>query len=195
MSSRLQSKIPVIALSISIVSLLMLGMVIWVNLSAQDKINELNNQIESMQSTLQFAEGMQPELTQIKQHIRKIEQKIRVLDPDAVSPPVEKTTQMAIQPHIITPDTPIQQVQQATSSSGSHWLVIVASFDTLKKAERAQKKQQQNGMNTRITTAKSHKHTWFRTVQTGFKSKSQAQHFAQQLKTQGIKDAWVQYKP
>jgi len=195
------TKIAWIALLLSMASLALLAIATWINLSYQDTLHSMENQLNQLQSALKSAESMQPELIQLRQQMESTQVKLRSLEQQVLTnanksaPPISSSTP------IITPSSPIQSPALLSSSSKAtppaspHWIVVISSFDSAKKASLAQQSQRLQHLNTSVTTATVRHRTWYRIVKSGFQEKRKALLFANQLKEQGFKDAWVQYQP
>ncbi|MDQ6953610.1 MAG: SPOR domain-containing protein [Mariprofundaceae bacterium] len=197
MGSLTTNKLTMLSILTSIISLLLVSLVIWVFLSTQEQVQQLQMKLKNMQKTLDDAEGLPPEMTQMREHIQRLEEKFHKFEGN-------KETNTIQQSHIkmITPDSPIQTMKQkpniksAPKPMPAHkWLVVIASFDSLKKAKNAQQGKKIAALHSSITMVRLKHGTWYRIVRSGFINKASAIAYAKQIKNLGFKDAWVQHRP
>jgi len=185
-----------VSLLTSIISLALLAAGAWVFLSTQEQVQRLEHQMQGMQENMKVVESMQPEWVQMHQRMRSIEEHIHQLE--------DRYTQAqkpAIPPmiHTITPQTPSQAMKQSPPKpkpkhqAEPSWMVVIASFDSLKKAKKAQHSSHMRSMGSQITRVHLKHGTWYRIVKSGFKHKDDAKKFVIQLKKQGFHDAWIQF--
>jgi len=186
-------KLSLISLFTSIISLVLIAAAAWVFLSTQEQVQRLEHQMQAMQHNMKIVESMQPEWVQMHQRMHAIEEQIHQLEDHAIqaaTPPVV---------HTITPQTPSQAIEQhpskpqAKQANEPSWMVVIASFDALKKAKQAQHSSHIREISTQITRVHLKHGTWYRIVKSGFKNKHEAKLFAHQLKKQGFRDAWIQF--
>ncbi|MBL1351951.1 MAG: SPOR domain-containing protein [Zetaproteobacteria bacterium] len=197
MGSLTTNKLTMVSILTSIISLLLVSLVVWVFLSTQEQVQQLQIKLQNMQQSLDYADGLPPEMTQMREHIQRLEEKLRKFEG-------KKETNTVQQSHIkmITPDSPIQAMKQKpkvkpapTPRPAHKWLVVIASFDSLKKAKKAQQGKKIAALHSTITMVRLKHGTWYRIVRSGFIDKTSAIAYAKQIKHLGFKDAWVQYRP
>jgi len=185
------------------IALLLVGLVVWVHLSTQEHVQQLQHKLQNMQNILERADSLQPELTQMREHIQHIEEKLISMESQSetnIKPvaPVAATKTIKI----ITPQTPVHPIAQKIIhqtknklAPTSDWMVIIASFDTLEKAKHAQQRKRISALHSSITMVKIKHRTWYRIVRPGFKDKASAIDFSQKIKRLGFHDAWLQHYP
>jgi len=191
------NKLATISLLSAIVALLMVALVAWVHLSTQEKVEQLQLKLQNMQHSLDNADSLSAEIIQMREHIRQLEEKISQQNQHVQENKVESSTAVKI----ITPTTPVQTLEQkpqvvpkVQTPPSKTWMVVIASFDSLKKAKLAQKSKKMSTLQSTITTVHLKHGTWFRIVRSGFTNKASAQAFAKDIRRLGFKDAWVQYQ-
>ncbi|MDQ6994930.1 MAG: SPOR domain-containing protein [Mariprofundaceae bacterium] len=189
------NKLTMVSIFTSIIALLLVALVVWVHLSTQQQVYQLQFKLHSMQKDLDNAKSLSPEIAQLHEHIQRIEEKLSATEAKpskpSISTPIIKT---------ITPNTSVQKVKQITKLDVapkpiSHWMVVIASFDSLKKAKQYQNSKKIYELHSTITRVKLKNGTWYRIVRSGFTNLDEAKNFSKKIKKLGFRDTWIQRRP
>ncbi|MDQ6991678.1 MAG: SPOR domain-containing protein [Mariprofundaceae bacterium] len=189
------NKLTMVSIFTSIIALLLVALVIWVHLSTQQHVQQLQFKLQSMQKDVDNAKSLSPEIAQLHEHIQRIEEKLSATEakPSSATLPtsVIKT---------ITLNTAVQKLEQTTKvdiapTPNAQWMVIIASFDHLEKAKKYQQSKKSSELHSIITRVKLKNGTWYRIVRSGFTDQASAMAFTQKIKKLGFRNAWIQRRP
>jgi len=193
-----QKKLIWVSMLTVILALLLVGLVLWVHLSTQDQVRDLQGKLQDMQKQSMHVDNLSAEVSQMRQHIRLIEEELSKLEEQqqakTVSPPPIK---------MITPNTPTHAIEQQPSTkpaskpvAANTWRVVIASFNSLEKAQKAQKTRKfSNIHHTQIIKVTLKHGIWYRIIRADFTDKTSALAFTQKIRHSGFKDAWLQHRP
>jgi len=173
-------------------------LVVWVHLSTQEQVQTLQLKVQKMQKSMDYADSLAPEIAQMRNHIHRLEDTLN----QPMAPQKVEVSSQVPKIKMISPQTPVQKIEQKvqvastiTQKEPHAWLVVMASFDTLKKANHALKTKKVSDLHHITIIKVKLKHgTWYRIVKPDFSNKKSAMDFAKQIKHLGFRDAWVQHR-
>jgi len=208
----------ILSLSLSSLALILSSVALWFSLSTQ---SPAPIQVENTQKAQ--ISGQNSRIIALSAQVERLQASLNTLQAQYIKSLNTVTESVVVekpQVNIITPQTPIQKEHAASAQKKAivkskvtskpttttapkaavskvqygAWRVVISSYDSKKNALAQQRKQTAKGIQTTITTAIIRGKRWHRVIATGFSSKKKAQLFAQSLKKQGIRDAWIQHR-